>query len=255
MRSSGNADRCSRSRWNTYHRIINASSSPALLLAGTSAPNAMNLYASEEFIFNCSVAFRDRFDGQDNYFKARDDIAPDPVMGRAMRRTNLIPDVINCDLPLDNRRSPGYRRIEPHMVGNRFYLFVGQHETGRYSKAHAHGSAAVLICLRGKGYTYHLPGVVAQQHGSRFPMARRGKAIRVDYEPVGMVSAAPMSGDWFHQHFAHQQGAVAIERLVRPEQFERRPGPGVLATRRMDKGSVDIRDSAAPPSPTTKKTN
>src|SRR3954470_4101168 len=31
---------------NAYHRIVNASSSPALLLGGTSAPNAMNLYAT-----------------------------------------------------------------------------------------------------------------------------------------------------------------------------------------------------------------
>src|SRR6187549_3675991 len=29
---------------NCFHRIVNASSSPALLLAGTSAPNVMNLY-------------------------------------------------------------------------------------------------------------------------------------------------------------------------------------------------------------------
>ncbi len=48
---------------NAYHRIVNASSSPALLLAGTSAPNAMNLYANSEFIFNCPFVFRDRFDG------------------------------------------------------------------------------------------------------------------------------------------------------------------------------------------------
>jgi hypothetical protein len=27
------------------------------------------------------------------------------------------------------------------------------------------------------------------------------KVLRQDYEPVGLVSAAPMSGDWFHQHF------------------------------------------------------
>ena len=47
-----------------------------------------------------------------------------------MRRTNIIPDIIDCELPLDNRRSPGYRRIEPHMAGNRFYLWLGQHETG-----------------------------------------------------------------------------------------------------------------------------
>ena len=142
---------------NAYHRIVNASSSPALLLAGTSAPNAMNLYANSEFIFNCPFVFSDRFDGGEDYFKAKEDIAPDPVRGLAMRRTNIIPDVINCELPLDNRRSPGYRRIEPHMVGNRFWLWIGQYETGRYSKAHAHGSAAVLICLQGKGYTYTWP--------------------------------------------------------------------------------------------------
>ena len=61
---------------NAYHRIINASSSPALLLAGTSAPNAMNLYANQEFIFNCPFTFTDRFNGQENYFKSRDDIPP-----------------------------------------------------------------------------------------------------------------------------------------------------------------------------------
>ena len=59
-----------------------------------------------------------------------------------MKKTNLLPDIVNCELPLDNRRSPGYRRMEPSMAGNRFYMWIGQHETGRYSKAHAHASAA-----------------------------------------------------------------------------------------------------------------
>ena len=29
---------------------------------------------------------------------------------------------------------------------------IGQHENGRYSKAHRHGSSAILICAKGKGY-------------------------------------------------------------------------------------------------------
>ena len=74
-----------------------------------------------------------------------------------MRRTNFIPDVVHCDLPLDNRRSLGWRRVEPFMTGNCFYFWIGQHENGRYSKAHAHTSAAVLICIKGKGYTYTWP--------------------------------------------------------------------------------------------------
>ena len=43
------------------------------------------------------------------------------------------------------------------MTGNSFYLWIGQHENGHYSKAHAHTSAAVLICIKGKGYTYTWP--------------------------------------------------------------------------------------------------
>ena len=128
----------------------------------------------------------------------RDDVEPDPIRGLAMRRTNLIPDIVNTDLPLDNRRSPGYRRVEPFMAGNRFYLWIGQHETGRYSKAHKHASAAVLVCVKGKGYTYTWPealGTTPWQTGNA------DKVLRQDYEPVGLVSAAPMSGDWFHQHF------------------------------------------------------
>ena len=142
---------------NAHHRFINATSSPALILCGTSAPNIINLMDSMEFVFECPWNFTERYSGADDYFKPKDDIAPDPVRGLAMKRTNLVPDVVNCEMPLDNRRSPGYRRMEPHMGGQRFHLWVGQHENGRYSKAHKHESAAILICIKGKGYTYTWP--------------------------------------------------------------------------------------------------
>ena len=223
---------------NTYHRIVNASSSPALLLAGTSAPNAMNLYGNPSFIFNTPFVFDDRFDGTKNYFKPADDVKPDPVRGLAMRRTNFIPDVVECELPLDNRRSPGYRRIEPHMAGNRFYMWIGQHETGRYSKAHKHGSAAVLICLKGKGYTYTWPSELGTHP---FSTGKADQVFRVDYEPVGMVSAAPMSGDWFHQHFGISKDPLRMSAWFGPNNARgRRPGrPG---DKEKDLGAIDIRD-------------
>ena len=123
-------------------------------------------------------SFTDRFSGADDFYKYKDDVEPDPVRGLAMRRTNFIPDVINCDLPLDNRRSPGWRRVEPFMTNNQFYYWIGQHENGRYSKAHAHTSAAVLVCLKGKGYTYTWPernGVDAMEGRQ----GRRGSARRL----------------------------------------------------------------------------
>jgi mannose-6-phosphate isomerase-like protein (cupin superfamily) len=226
---------------NCYHRIVNASSSPALLLGGTTAPPAMNLYDNDDFIFNNSQVFTDRFDGSQDYFKPKEDLAPDPVRGLAMRRTNIVPDIVKCELPLDNRRSPGYRRIEPHMAGNRFYMWIGQHETGRYSKAHKHASAAVLICVKGKGYTYTWPSEIGT---TPWTDGKADQVFRVDYEPVGMVSAAPMSGDWFHQHFGTSKEALRLTAWFGANNSRSRK-PGRPGEKQKDLGAIDIRDGGS----------
>ena len=207
---------------NAWHRIVNASSSPALLLGGTTAPNLMNLINNVDAIFNCPFEFRDRFSGADDFYKYKDDIEPDPVRGLAMRRTNFIPDIVNCDLPLDNRRSPGFRRVEPFMTGNVFYLWIGQHENGRYSKAHAHTSAAVLICLKGKGYTYTWPerlGVTPWQDGkAERDQARRLRAGRPGVGGAGRRALVPPA-------LRRLEGAAAAHRLVRAAQSRTRARP------------------------------
>jgi mannose-6-phosphate isomerase-like protein (cupin superfamily) len=222
---------------NTHHRIVNATRSPALLLAGTTAPNVMNLFSNNDFVFNCPYSFKDRFDPTDDYYKPKDEIEPDPVRGLAMRQTNIIPDIINCELPLDNRRSPGYRRIEPHMTGNNFYLWIGQHENGRYSKAHAHGSAAVLLCLTGKGYTYTWPATLGQ---TPWKDGKGDQVKRQDYEPVGLVSAAPMGGNWFHAHFGISKEPLRLSAWFGPNAPGRERGrPG---EKHIDYGAIDIHE-------------
>ena len=175
--SNGRRARCSRFRSTPGTASSTPSSAPALLLGGTTAPNLMNLINNVGAIFDCPYQFRDRFSGADDFYKYKDDIEPDPVRGLAMRRTNFIPDIVNCDLPLDNRRSPGFRRVEPFMTGNTFYLWIGQHENGRYSKAHAHTSAAVLICIKGKGYTYTWPERAASIRGRTARPTRSSASI------------------------------------------------------------------------------
>jgi mannose-6-phosphate isomerase-like protein (cupin superfamily) len=207
---------------NAMHRIVNAGSAPARLLAGTTAPIILNTLQSVDAIFNCPMQFREHFSGADDFYKYKDDIEADPVRGLAMRRTNFIPDVVNCDLPLDNRRSPGYRRVEPFMTNNTFYYWIGQHENGRYSKAHAHTSAAVLICIKGKGYTYTWPerlGVTPWQDG------QKEQIKRIDYEPVGMISAAPGGARWFHQHFGVSKEPLRLMAWFGPWNPGREPGP------------------------------
>lgn len=221
---------------NAYHRFVNATNSPALILCGTAAPNIINLVDNLRFVFDCPFNFTERYSGENDYFLQKDDIEPDPVRGLAMKRTNFIADIINTELPLDNRRSPGYRRIQPEMGNQRFHLWIGQHENGRYSKAHKHTSSAVLICVKGKGYTYTWPegmGMTPWKDG------KGDKVLRQDYEPIGLVSAAPMSGDWYHQHFGVSKDPLRLTAWFGPNNHDAMR-PGVPGEAMADVWAMDI---------------
>ena len=188
---------------NTWHRLVNATSNPALVLVSTSATLAMTLYPSRSFVFDNPMEFLDRYDESDDYFKPKEELEPEPESGRAMLVSNLLPDIVNCYLPLDNRRGPGYRWIAPRMANNTFFTgFVAGYPVGRYSTAHYHQSGINLICLRGKGYTLNWPVEI----GPRPWESGKGDQVkRFDYVAGGMVAAAPdPSGgsSWFHQHFS-----------------------------------------------------
>jgi quercetin dioxygenase-like cupin family protein len=221
---------------NTWHRIVNAGSSPALILVASTAPNVMNLFRDTDWIFNCPVAMPSRFDGSADFFKPKDDIKPDPLRGLAMSKSNLIPDIMNGKLYLDNRRSPGYLRVEPSMANNVFYGFIGEHEPGRYSKAHAHLSSAVLVCLKGKGYTYTWPrseGMTPWKDG------KTENIYRQDYEPVGLVTAAPYGGDWFHAHFGVSKEPLRLIGWYGPNNH-RKDKAGVPGEKDTDEGAIDV---------------
>ncbi len=220
---------------NAMHRLVNATSGGALLLGGTTAPVVLNALQNQAAVFDNPFVFKDRFSGADDFFKPKDDIEPDPVRGLAMRKTNFIPDVINCERPLDNRRSVGYRRVEPLMTNNSFYFWIGQHENGRYSKGHAHTSAAILICLKGKGYTYSWP----EHCGERpWETGQADQVNRLDYEPIGMVTAAPGGARWYHQHFSVSKDDFRLTAWFGPHNPGRDPGaPGQKHT---DYTAIDV---------------
>ncbi len=222
---------------NTLHRIVNGTSSGALLLAGITAPNVINMINNFGAVFNNPFVFHDRFSGADDFFKPKDDIEADPVRGLAMRRTNLIPDAMNCELLLDNRRSPGWRRVEPFMINNCFYFWIGQYEIGRYSKAYAHMLAAILICLKGKGYTYTWPehlGVNPWKdgHGSQ--------VRRLDYEQGGMVTAASGGARWYYQHFSVGKEPFRFIAWFGPYNPGRDPGPS--GEKHIDYTAIDVNE-------------
>jgi quercetin dioxygenase-like cupin family protein len=209
---------------NAWHRIVNASNDPALLQAGTTGPVVVNALQNIDAIFNNPYLFKERFSTADDFYKENNEVEADPVRGLAMRKTNFVADAVNCHLPLDNRRSPGWRRIEPHMTNNSFYYWIGQHAGGHYSKAHAHTSAAILFCIKGKGYTYTWPehiGVNPWEDG------KEDQVRRMDYIPGGMITAAPGGARWFHQHFSASADPLRLTAWFGPHNPGRDPGyPG-----------------------------
>ncbi|GIH17753.1 hypothetical protein [Rugosimonospora africana] len=192
---------------NARFQLVNARSTPALLLVGNTAPTVLNTFDNVDFVFNNDYPFVERYDGSADYYKPNTETLATPELGRAMWKTNIIPDIVNTEFPLDNQRSPGYRRIEPNMAGGYFRCFIGEHVPGRYSKAHHHKSGAVLICVKGEGYTYNWPNHV----GTRpWASGQADQVERVDYVQGGMVAAAPGGGTWFHQHFGTSAGPLRL---------------------------------------------
>jgi mannose-6-phosphate isomerase-like protein (cupin superfamily) len=188
---------------NANHRHVNATSSPALLLSSNNAPPVFNIYQSRQFIFENPYDGSLRMTDSDDFFKPQSDLERDEVRGRAAIRSNVFPDIVNCELPLDNQRAPGYRRIQPYFNG--FIAdggtggFISQYPSGRYSKAHYHQSGAVLVCLRGKGYSYNW----RIELGPKPWETGHGDDVKIqEYIPGGLVAAAPGGGNWFHQHFS-----------------------------------------------------
>ncbi len=185
---------------NVHHRIVNATNERVLIIAATNAPPVFNVVFDEHFIFNNDYIFPAHYRDDQDFYKYDEKVYAVPFNKRAQARTNFYPDIVHSELPLDNQRAPGFRRIQPAWSGfeDESCGFIAQYPQGRYSRAHYHDAGAVLVCLRGKGYTYNWPVELGQTPWKD----GHGDEVKVlDYVPGGLVAAAPGGGTWFHQHF------------------------------------------------------
>jgi hypothetical protein len=124
------------------------------------------------------------------------------------------------------------------MAGANFYMKIAQYKTGQYSKAHKHSSGAILVCIKGKGYSVTWPDRLGMKP---WEAGLADQVKKQTYEPVGMISAAPMRGDWFHQHFGTDPEGLRLLVFDGPygPAFRHGGAPGEQAT---DGGAIDTRD-------------
>jgi mannose-6-phosphate isomerase-like protein (cupin superfamily) len=152
---------------------------PARFIAFTSAPLMMNLFNDNEFIFNCPYLFRDRFDGEADYFSGKGTLH----QGRFWD-VNFIANVHDLNLISSEERGVGNRTTVFEIGCSTLVAHVSQFSVGRYKKAHRHAAGAQIIILEGEGYSLLWPEGTPPR--------------RCDWKPNSVIAPPDQ---WFHQHF------------------------------------------------------
>ena len=182
---------------NATHRLINATDKPALLLCLNTLPAVIDLLGDADAVFAIPLpAFLDEEAGQ-----AFDGIEPDPVQGLALCRTGVLPDAVNCDLPLDNRASPAHRALDLGMTGPGLQVSMGEHRPGRYGRARLVSPGPILLCLSGGGEIALWPEAAG-------PHPAPEQVIRIAQYGGVLTGLGEGGGRWFVQEFTFSPGAM-----------------------------------------------
>jgi oxalate decarboxylase/phosphoglucose isomerase-like protein (cupin superfamily) len=170
---------------NSYHQHFNGQGDkPARYVAVTMALPMMNLFYNEDFIFNNPFHFKDRFQGEKDYFAGEGKWFMQKESKMKIWETNFVSDVAKRDLVEWKERGGGGRSLMFQLSESCMPAHVSQFSVGAYKKAHRHVSGANVIILNGEGFT------LMWQEGQPFQ--------RYDWKPGSIIVPPDM---WFHQHF------------------------------------------------------
>ncbi|HLQ26653.1 MAG TPA: hypothetical protein VK138_12355 [Acidiferrobacterales bacterium] len=164
---------------NAWHQHFNGSGKePVRYVAVTNGPVVINLYEDEQFIFNTSYDFKNRFAGEPDYFSNKGE------QKGLLLETNFVADAINLPLFSAKERGAGGAQVRFNMAKGSMSSHISQFPVATYKKAHAHGPGAHVIILSGQGYSLMWPEGEAPQ--------------RFDWQEGSMIVPPNL---WYHQHF------------------------------------------------------
>ena len=210
---------------NAWHQHFNGSGrEPARYVGVTNAPPVINLYEDLDFVFGCEHDFKNRFNGEADYFSAKGE------QKGLLLQTNFVADAINLPLISAKERGAGGGHIRFSMAKGSMNSHISQFPVGTYKKGHAHGPGAYVIILSGEGYSLMWP--------------EGEEPRRYDWE-VGTLIVPPNM--WFHQHF--NSGTTPARYLaLKHEVVAIRNAQGVpkaWISRRIGGDQIDYADEAA----------
>ena len=144
----------------------------------TNAPPIINLYEDLDFVFNSKHDFKQRFNGEPDYFANKGEQDGFRLV------TNFVPDAVNLPLISAKERGAGGGHIRFNMAKGSMNSHISQFPIGTYKKGHRHGPGAHVIILPGEGFSLMWP---------------EGEEPRRYEWEVGTLIVPPNM--WFHQHF------------------------------------------------------
>jgi len=180
---------------NTLHRLMNHSDQPALFLAVTTAPMALDHYRNEQFIFHNDFVFSERYGGAADYFAPSDGYYLAKNRGQWIHQANFIPDVREIHRDGEVGRGGRVRIIRFQIAENSLIGHLVEWPVGRYRKAHCRGGSVSLVILRSSGYSLMWPSDLGTQP---YKNGVADQVVRLDWVPGSIFSPPP---NWFHQHF------------------------------------------------------
>lgn len=164
---------------NTSHQHFNGSGSePARFVSVTNAPAIINAFSDIDFVFGTQYDFRNRFDGESDYFANKGE------QKGLLLDTNFVADAINLPLISAKERGAGGGHIRFSMARGSMNSHISQFPVGTYKKAHAHGPGAYVMIMSGEGYSLMWP--------------EGEEPRRYDWQKGTLITPPNM---WFHQHF------------------------------------------------------
>jgi oxalate decarboxylase/phosphoglucose isomerase-like protein (cupin superfamily) len=171
---------------NTWHQHFNGSGTqPARYVAVTNAPVIINSFGDVHFVFNTPHDFKDRFNGEPDYFAGKGE------QRGLLLDTNFVADAVNLPLYTANERGAGGGHIRFSMAKGYLNSHISQFPIGTYKKAHAHGPGAHVIIMSGEGYSLMWP--------------EGEEPTRYEWKEGSMIVPPNL---WFHQHFNTGEGAA-----------------------------------------------
>lgn len=169
---------------NARYQIFNGSGrEPARLASANDMSLMMNLFRSEEFIFQNPVGFRDRALPARFYSGEGELTAIRP--GRNLWETNFVPDLAAFELRPWEERGAGSSNMQFLLAEGSIGAHISEMSVGTYKKAHRHGPGAHVFALTGTGYS------LLWYEGQK-------DFVRLEWK-YGVVYAPP--DGMFHQHF------------------------------------------------------